>query len=119
MAKRSSDTTRPDGVTRTPDASEPATTDTLEQRVMAFAEELGRIAGTVHARAEGWMDREALTKQIAIVRDGAARLLDQLAAGATKPSTRRPAAPAARGNTKGRSGGGGGAPGKKNPKPPP
>jgi hypothetical protein len=119
MAKRNSDTTRPDGVTRTTDASVATMGDALEQRVVAFAEELGRIAGTFQAKAEGWMDREALTRQIARVRDGAAELLEQLAVGATKPSTRVPAAGAAHGNTKGRSGGVVDAPGKKHRKPMP
>ena len=48
---------------------------------MAFAEQLGRIAGTVHAKAEGRMDREALTEEIGRVRDGATALLKQLAEG--------------------------------------
>jgi hypothetical protein len=30
-----------------------------------LAEQLGRIAGTLQAKAEGWLDREALTRQIA------------------------------------------------------
>jgi hypothetical protein len=119
MAKRNSETNRPDGVTRTTDASGATMGDALEQRVVAFAEELGRIAGTFQAKAEGWMDREALTKQIASVRDGAAELLEQLAGGATKPSTRVPAAAAAHGNTNGRSGGVVDAPGKKHRKPMP
>jgi hypothetical protein len=87
--------------------------------VVARAEQLGRIAGTFQARAEGWMDRAALTKQIASVRDTAAELLEQLAGGATKPSTRVPAAAAAPRNTKGRSGGVVDAPGKKHRKPMP
>lgn len=119
MAKRNSETTRPDGGTRTSDVSGATKEDTLEQRVVAFAEQLGRIAGTFQAKAEGWMDREALTKQIARVRDGAAELLEQLAGGETKPSTRVPAAEAAHGNTKGRSGGVVDAPGKKHRKPMP
>ncbi len=117
MARRNSEATRPDGVAS--DASGATMGDTLEQRVVAFAEELGRIAGTLQAKAEGLMDREALTKQIASVRDGAAELLEQLAGGATKPSTRVPAAAAAHGNTKGRSGGVVDAPGKKHRKPMP
>ena len=115
MAKRNNDTTRPGGVTRTTEASG-AMGDAAEQRVLAFAEQLGRIAGTFQAKAEGWMDREALTKQIASVRDGAAELLEHLAGAATKPSTRIPAAAAAHGNTKGRSGGVVDAPGKKHRK---
>ena len=117
MAKRKSDTIQPDRGTGTSDAPGPTTGDALEQRVVAFAEDLGRIAGTFQARAEGWLDREALTKQIAGVRDGAARLLEQLGGGAKKPSTRVAAAAAARRNTKGRSGGVVDAPGKKHRKP--
>jgi len=118
MAKRNSET-RPDSVTRTTDTPVATTGDELQQRVVAFAEELGRIAGTVQAKAQGWMDREALTKQIASVRDGAATLLEQIAGGATKPSATLPAAAAAHRNTKGRSGGVVDAPGKKHRRPMP
>jgi hypothetical protein len=58
--------------------------DAVEQQVVAFAEQLGRIAGTVQAKAEGWMDREALRAQISNVRDRAADLLEQLGGGATE-----------------------------------
>ena len=79
---------------------------------MAFAEQLGQIAGTIHAKAEGWMERETLNTQIGRVRDGAAHLLEQLAGGATKaPKKKADAAAARRGNT-GRSGGVVDAPGK-------
>ena len=81
----------------TTNASGATTADAMEQRVVAFAEQLGRIAGTIQAKAEGWMDRETLNKQIASVRDGAADLLEQLAGGATKASKKKPAAAAARG----------------------
>jgi hypothetical protein len=117
MAKRNSETARPDGVTRTTDASGATMGDTLEQRVVAFAEELGRLAGTFQARAEGWLDREALRKQIVSVRDAAAEMLEQLAGGSTEPSTRVPSA--GHGNTRGRSGGVVDAPGKKHRKPMP
>ena len=100
MAKRDNETTRTNGATTTANA--------MEQRVLAFAGQLGRIARTLQAKAEGWMDRDALTKQIASVRDGAARLLEQLA-DATAASKKKPDAAAARGETsggtKGRSGG--------------
>lgn len=109
MAKRDNEITGANGGT--------TTADTMEQRVVAFAEQLGRIAGTFQAKAEGWLDREALTKQIASVRDSAAELLEQLAGGATKGSKRNPAATAALGKTKGRSGGVVDAPGKKHRKP--
>jgi hypothetical protein len=111
MAKRDNDTTRANGGTTTADA--------MEQRVVAFAEQLGRIAGTFQAKAEGWLDREALARQIASVRDSAADLLEQLAGGATEGSKRSPIARPAPGKTKGRSGGVVDAPGKKHRKPPP
>jgi hypothetical protein len=109
MAKSNNETTRANGGT--------ATADAMEQRVVAFAEQLGRIAGTVQAKAKGWLDREAVTKQIASVRDSATELLEQLAGGTTKGSKRNPAAPAALGKTKGRSGGVVDAPGKRHRKP--
>lgn len=116
MAKRSDDTKRPAGITTTTDDPGATTGDALEQRVIAFAEQLGRIAGTVYGKAEGWMDREALMKQIASVRDGAADLLEHLA-GAAKSISHASAvsAPPAAG-TRRRSGGAVDAPGKKHRK---
>jgi hypothetical protein len=116
MAKRDNDTTRTNSATTTPGASG-ATTFAIEQRVLAFAEQLGRIAGTFQAKAEGWMDRDAVTKQIASVRDGAAKLLEQLAGGTTKASDRYPAAAVTLGKARRRSGGVVDAPGKKHRKP--
>ena len=117
MAKRDNETTGTNGAATTTGASGVTTADAMEQRVLAFAEQLGRIAGTFQAKAEGWMDRDALTKQIASVRDGAAKLLEQLAGGAAKPSGRYPAAAAALGKARRRSGGVVDAPGKKHRKP--
>jgi len=91
--------------------------DPIEQRVVAFAEQLGRMVATIQAKAEGWMDRETLNRQIASVRDGAANLLEQLA-DATK-ATKTSAVVAARGGNKGRSGGTVDAPGKRHRKPAP
>ena len=119
MAKPDKLRTPTNGGTTTPDTSDATTADAMEQRVVAFAEQLGRIAGTVQAKAEGWLDRETLNKQIASVRDGAAALLKQLAGGATKASKKKPVAAAARGGNKGRSGGVVDAPGKKHRKPMP
>jgi hypothetical protein len=93
---------------------------TTEQRIVAFAEQIGRIAGTLSKKAEGLVDRKALNDQIASVRDGAAALLGHLATGyekAAKPrAPKRGAKPAAppkpsRGPVD--------APGKKHRKPPP
>jgi hypothetical protein len=98
----------------------------MEQRVVAFAEQLGRIVGTVQAKTEGWMDRDALNKQIAGVRDSAAELLEQLkstVADATGSSdtaaTTASATTAAAAKTRRRSGGVVDAPGKKHRKPTP
>ena len=106
MAKRDNDTN-----------AGPTKADAMEQRVLAFAEQLGRIAGTFQAKAEGWLDGDALTRQVASVRDSAAELLEQLAGGARKGAKRNPAAAATLGKTKGRSGGVVDAPGKKHRKP--
>src|SRR6478735_1713310 len=92
MAKRNSETTQPNSGTSTSGASGVTTDNALERRVLAFAEQLGRVAGTFHVKAEGWMDREALTRQIASVRDGAADRLEHLAGSPTKPAGRVAAA---------------------------
>src|SRR3954447_16734152 len=78
MAKRGNSGKRTKAATTTATAGAAATSDPLEQRVVAFAEQLGRIVGTVQAKAEGWMDRDALNKQIASVRDNASELLEQM-----------------------------------------
>ena len=120
MAKRKTATTRPANTTTNSKADTMA--GTLEQRAMALAEELGRIAGTLHAKAEGLMDRATLTKQIASVRDSAAELLEQVG-GIAKAALEEPSATPvrqttpARQNTKGRSGGVVDAPGKRHRKP--
>jgi hypothetical protein len=129
MAKRDSGTTRR-GSSATKKASTATTSEAVEQRLVAFAEQLGRIAGTLQAKAEGWLDRETLNQQIASVRDGASDLLTQLARAATeaskqaKASTKAKAStvkqqPAAtvRTRTAGRSGGVVDAPGKKHRRP--
>jgi hypothetical protein len=113
--KRDSGTTDANSETATATAPGTATADPMEQRLVAFAEQLGRIVGTIQAKAEGWMDRENLNKQIVSVRDGAAHLLEQLAE-ATK-ATKTPAAAAPRRGNKGRSGGVVDAPGKRHRKP--
>ena len=99
-----------------------AETDAVEERVVAFAEQLGRMVGTVQTKAEGWLDRDALKAQISSVRDSAADLLKQLAgdkagretSGRTKSSQTSPAKQATA-NSKGR--GPVDAPGKRHRKP--
>ena len=53
-------------------------TESKEQRLVAFAEQLGWIVGTIQGKAEGWLDSDVLTGQISKVRDSASALLDQL-----------------------------------------
>jgi len=119
MAKRDNGTKRTNGGTTTTNAADATTADAMEKRVLAFAEQIGRIAGTIQAKAEGWMDRETLNRRIASVRDGAAELLEHLASSATSAAEKKPAAAATRRQDKGRSGGVVDAPGKKHRKPRP
>src|ERR1043166_184831 len=79
--------------------------DGLEQRVLAFAEQLGRIAGTVQAKTAGWMDGDALKKDLARVRDGATDLLRQLTADAQPVALSRPPGDPATQESRGRRGG--------------
>jgi hypothetical protein len=81
--------------------------------VLAFAEQLGRIAGTVQAKTAGWMDGDALKKDLARVRDGAADLLRQLATDAAAIAENRSIAGGSVRRSRGRSGGIVDAPGKK------
>jgi hypothetical protein len=121
MAKRDRATkrTKTGGASTRPTktSNTPATT-AMEERVLAFAEQLGYMAGAIQAKSEGWMDRETLDKQIAGVRDGAAHLLEQLKASTIGSSKTAPAG-AARQRNAGRSGGAVDAPGKKHRKPAP
>jgi hypothetical protein len=87
--------------------------------VLAFAEQLGRIAGTVQAKTAGWMDGDALKQELARVRDGAAALLEQLTAPAPPGTASRPTGVSAPGRSRGRSGGIVDAPGKKHRPPMP
>jgi hypothetical protein len=87
-----------------------------------FAEQLGRIVGTVQAKANGWLDRDALSAQVSGIRDSAANLLEHLAGSQTdataQPRTTGPATAAAS-NRQARSGGVVDAPGKRHRKPVP
>jgi len=106
MAKRSS---------TAPRTSEPA--GALERQVIAFAEQLGYVAGSLQSKTEGLIDRKRLSQQVASVRDGAKHLLEQLATGVTSRVRRRPARK--KPVRKARSGGTVDAPGKKHRKPAP
>jgi len=119
MAKRDNGKEPTNRRTTKTDAAGPLRTNVTEQRVVTFAEQLGRVVETVRAKAEGWMDRERLYQQIAHVRDGAADLLEELAGGATTASKEKAATATARGGDRGRSGGAVDAPGKRHRKPMP
>jgi hypothetical protein len=116
MVKLDNGSQRTTGGTTTTDVPGATAPSAMERRVMAFAEQLGRIAGNIQAKAEGWMDRETLNEQIAGVRDGAAHLLEQLAAATKAPKKKAAVAVSRQG--KGRSGGVVDAPGKRHRKPP-
>jgi len=70
-----------------------STAETMEQRVLAFAEQIGRIYGTVQAKAEGWLDRDKLNAEIESIRDSATDLLAQI--GVKKPAGKSGGAPRA------------------------
>lgn len=93
-----------------------ATAEAIEDRVIAFAEQLGWLVGRTQATAEGWMDRDALARRLSSIRDGATQLLQQLAGG-DEPSAQKKRA--ATGRKQARSGGVVDAPGKTHRKAPP
>jgi hypothetical protein len=111
MTKRTQ-RTRPNSSAVQTTSSGAATDSALEQRVLAFAEQLGRIAGTVQAKTSRWMNDDTLKDELARVRDGAADLLTQLTGGGTAVAQKPVAAAAVPGPRK-RSGGVVDAPGKK------
>jgi hypothetical protein len=78
MAKRKDATTS--------DQTISTATDPVEQRLVAFAEQLGRIVGTVQAKAEGWLDRQTLSEELTRIRDGAADLLSHVGSGTATAS---------------------------------
>ena len=117
MTKRDEGTQPAAGGTTPTSAPGATAADAMEQRVVAFAEQLGRIVGTIQAKADGWLDGETLQRQIAAVRDDATQLLDQLTGGAKKATNKaKAAAVAARRAGKGRRGGVVDAPGNKHRK---
>jgi hypothetical protein len=66
----------------------PGSDDTLlEQQVIKFAEQLGWLVGTVQAKSEGWLDRDALAAQVRQIRDSAEQLMTQFAAAPGSPGS--------------------------------
>ena len=113
MTRRSPRAIQRDSSTAPTTPSDTPRVDGLEERLLAFAEQLGRIAGTVQAKTAGWMDGDPLKHELARVRDGAAELLQQLTADAPPVPQNKPTAGAAPRRSRGRSGGIVDAPGKK------
>ena len=78
------------------------TASPTDERIEAFAEDLGRVLGTARAKADSWLgQRQAIVKQLTQLRDEASALLNQLghqAAAACYPlaGSERPSAVLAR-----------------------
>jgi hypothetical protein len=64
--------------------------DAMEDRLLAFAEQLGTMVGTVQRRAEGWLDGDAVRSELSRIRDNASDLLEYV-------NSKAPAMPGARG----------------------
>ena len=90
--------------------------DVVEQKMVELAEQVGWFLGTVQAKAEGWLDREVILKEVGRIRDGAADLLAHV--NRASASARKAAAKAAP-STMRASRGPVDAPGKRHRKPPP
>ena len=97
-------------------AASPTSDSAVEQKVVQFAEQLGRIIGTVQAKTDGWLDRKTLTAQISSIRDSAADLLEHVA-GMSEGSSTGASSQASSAATRSR--GPVDAPGKKHRKPAP
>src|SRR6188768_3749997 len=72
----------------TEDTPTTSAADAIEQRVVALAEQLGRLVGSVQARTDGMLDRQAMNEQLTRIRDGATGLLGQLGVPALAPRRR-------------------------------
>jgi hypothetical protein len=79
----------------------------VERRILALAEQLGRLIGTAESKAEGWFDQKTLNRQVEQIRDSASELLEHLGgaiesgraatrSAATKPPTPDAPPPAGR-----------------------
>lgn len=74
----------------------------VEPKIVVLAGQLGTLLGTARAKADAWLDREALSKELSRIRDGAADLLAQVnrADVASRKAATRPKATAATGGGK-------------------
>lgn len=96
----------------------------MDQRLTAFAEQLGTLVGTLQNKAEEIVDREALAKELSRLKDDASGLLDQLGSfassiGARSARQSRPAAATSNQGTTHKDRGPVDAPGKRHRQPPP
>ena len=97
----------------------------VEPMVIALAEQLGSFLGRVQKKADGWLENETLASQVTQIRDGAAKLLEQVnragtvVSKAAAKSAGKPKAKSSAKASKGRSGGAVDAPGKRHRRPPP
>ena len=87
---------------------------TVEERVVAFAEQVGRLIGTVESKSERLLDQKTLSDQLTQIRDGAVDLLNHLGSAlASGRAAAKPQKPQRKASTPvGRSGGTVDAPGK-------
>lgn len=69
-------------------SSEPAA-NPVEDRLVAFAERLGWMVGTVQAKAQGWLDPAPLADHLTRIRDQASDLLAHLGVGAGRSAASR------------------------------
>jgi hypothetical protein len=100
------------------------TNESVEPMVIALAEQLGTLLGRVRAKADGWLENDALRQQVTQIRDGATQLLDRVnrASVAARQSVAKPKKSNSKSRTaasKARSGGAVDAQGKRYRKPPP
>ncbi len=97
------------------------TNESVEPMVIALAEQLGTFLGRAQAKADGWLENDALRQQLTQIRDGATQLLNRVnrASVAARQSVAKPSAKKAKSATKGRSGGAVDAQGKRHRRPPP
>jgi hypothetical protein len=100
--------------------------ESVEPMVIALAEQLGTLLGRVQAKADGWLESDALRQQVSQIRDGATQLLDRVNRASVaarksvaKPTVKKSKAKSRASATKGRSGGAVDAQGKRHRKPPP
>ena len=110
---------------KTSAADEQMANDSVEPMVIALAEQLGTFLGRVQAKADGWLENDALREQVSQIRDGATQLLNRVNRTAAEvrntvenSTAKTPNAKPAAQTVKGRSGGTVDAPGKRHRKAP-